>query len=182
MPVVAVGARMPLIAYNVNLDTSDLEIASRIAKAIRCSSGGFKYCKAIGVMLEGRNIAQVSMNLVNYEGTPIYYVFEMIRSLADRYGVRIIGSELVGLTPDGYVDETTWNSIYGNFALADYFLRRDTVRAQSLGEDALPVMAEDWPDGGAERWGDTPRMGQYQGRPLELGQMDGQNGQRGVKV
>ena len=97
--VVAVGARMPLIAYNVNLDTSDLEIASKIAKAIRCSSGGFKYCKAIGVMLEGRNIAQVSMNLVNYEGTPIYYVFEMIRALADRYGVRIIGSELVGLTP-----------------------------------------------------------------------------------
>jgi len=97
--VVAVGARMPLIAYNVNLDTSDLEIVSRIAKAIRCSSGGFKYCKAIGVMLEERNVAQVSMNLVNYEGTPIYYVFEMIRALADRYGVRIIGSELVGLTP-----------------------------------------------------------------------------------
>ena len=90
--------------------------------------------------------------------------------------------QLVGLTPDGYVDETTWNSIYSNFALADYFLRRDTVRAQSLGEDAVPVMAEGRPDAGAERWGDTPRMGQYQGRPLELGQMDGQNGQRGVKV
>ena len=90
--------------------------------------------------------------------------------------------QLVGLTPDGYVDETTWNSIYSNFALADYFLRRDTVRAQSLGEDAVPVMAEGRPDGGAERWGDTPRMGQYRGRPLELGQMDGQNGQRGVKV
>lgn len=97
--VVAIGARMPLIAYNVNLDTPNLEIASRIAKAIRAAGGGFKYCKAIGVMLEDRNIAQVSMNLVNYEGTPIYYVFEMIRSLADRYGVRIIGSELVGLTP-----------------------------------------------------------------------------------
>ena len=97
--VVAIGARMPLIAYNVNLDTPNLEIASKIAKAIRAAGGGFKYCKAIGVMLEDRNIAQVSMNLVNYEGTPIYYVFEMIRSLADRYGVRIIGSELVGLTP-----------------------------------------------------------------------------------
>lgn len=97
--VVAVGARMPLIAYNVNLDTPNLEIASKIAKAIRAAGGGFKYCKAIGVMLEDRNIAQVSMNLVNYEGTPIYYVFEMIRALADRYGVRIIGSELVGLTP-----------------------------------------------------------------------------------
>lgn len=97
--IVAIGARMPLIAYNVNLDTDNLEIASRIAKAIRGSSGGFRYCKAIGVMLSDRNTAQVSMNLVNYEGTPIYYVFEMIRALADRYGVRITGSELVGLTP-----------------------------------------------------------------------------------
>ncbi|HIX65702.1 MAG TPA: glutamate formimidoyltransferase [Candidatus Anaerotruncus excrementipullorum] len=97
--VVAVGARMPLIAFNVNLDTSDLEIANRIARAVRCSGGGFKYCKAIGVMLHDRNIAQVSMNMTNYEGTPLYYVFEMIRALADRWGVRIIGSELVGLTP-----------------------------------------------------------------------------------
>ena len=97
--IIAIGARMPLIAYNVNLNTSDLEIAKRIAKAIRGANGGFRYCKAIGVMLEDRQIAQVSMNLVNYEGTPIYYVFEMIRALADRYGVGIIGSELVGLTP-----------------------------------------------------------------------------------
>lgn len=97
--VTAVGARMPLVAFNVNLDTSDLEIANRIAKIIRGSSGGFKYCKAIGVMLEDRNIAQVSMNMVNYEGTPLYRVFEMIRAEADRYGVRIIGSEVIGLTP-----------------------------------------------------------------------------------
>ncbi len=97
--ITAIGARMPLIAFNVNLDTSDLEIAKRIAKAIRGSSGGFQYCKAIGIMLEDRNIAQVSMNMVNYEGTPLYYAYEMIRALADRYGVRIIGSELVGMTP-----------------------------------------------------------------------------------
>lgn len=97
--ITAIGARMPLIAYNINLDTSDLEVANKIARAIRASGGGFKYCKAIGVMLNDRNIAQVSMNLVNYEGTPIYYVFEMVRALADRYGARIIGSELVGLTP-----------------------------------------------------------------------------------
>jgi glutamate formiminotransferase len=97
--IMAIGARMPLVAFNVNLDTDDLEIANSIAKAIRGSSGGFKYCKAIGVMLEERNIAQVSMNMVNYEGTPLYYAFEMIRALADRYGVRIIGSEVVGLTP-----------------------------------------------------------------------------------
>lgn len=97
--ITAIGARMPLIAFNVNLDTADVAIASRIAKAIRGSSGGFQYCKAIGILLEDRNIAQVSMNMVNYEGTPLYYAYEMIRALADRYGVRILGSELVGLTP-----------------------------------------------------------------------------------
>ena len=93
--------------------------------------------------------------------------------------------QLVGLTPSGYVDEATWNSIYGNFALADYFLRRDTVRAQSLREDAVPVMArgDGAPPGKADSWSDTPRMGQYPGRPLHLGQRDAdRNGQRGVKV
>jgi glutamate formiminotransferase len=97
--ITAIGARMPLIAFNVNLDTDNLEIAKEIAKAIRGSSGGFKYCKALGIMLEDRNIAQVSMNMVNYEGTPLFYAYEMIRTLSDRYGVKIIGSELVGMTP-----------------------------------------------------------------------------------
>ena len=97
--IVAIGARMPLVAFNVNLDTDNLEIANKIAKIIRGSSGGFKYCKAIGVMLEDRKIAQVSMNMVNYEGTPLYRVFEMIKMECERYGVRIIGSEIVGLTP-----------------------------------------------------------------------------------
>lgn len=97
--ITAIGARHPLIAFNVNLDTDDVSIAKKIAKAIRGSSGGFKYCKALGIMLEDRNIAQVSMNMTNYEGTPLYYVYEMIKTLADRYGVRIIGSELVGLSP-----------------------------------------------------------------------------------
>lgn len=97
--IVAIGARMPLVAFNVNLSTSDLEIANKIAKIIRGSSGGFKYCKAIGVMLEDRNVAQVSMNMVNYEGTPLFRVFEVIRAEAERYGVHIIGSEIVGLTP-----------------------------------------------------------------------------------
>ncbi len=97
--ITAIGARMPLIAFNVNLDTADVEIAKKIAKAIRGSSGGFRSCKAIGIMLEERNIAQVSMNMVNYEDTPLFYAYEMIRTLADRYGVRIIGTEIVGLTP-----------------------------------------------------------------------------------
>lgn len=97
--ITAIGARMPLVAYNVNLNTSDINIANAIAKTIRAASGGYKYCKAIGVMLEDRNIAQVSMNLVNYEGTPIYRVFEAIRFEAKRWGVEIIGSEVIGLTP-----------------------------------------------------------------------------------
>lgn len=97
--VTAVGARMPLVAFNVNLDTENIEIANKIAKIVRGSSGGWKYCKGIGVMLEGRNIAQVSMNMVNFEGTPLYRVFETIRFEAKRYGVNIIGSEVIGLTP-----------------------------------------------------------------------------------
>ena len=92
--VTAVGARMPLIAYNINLDTDNLEIANKIAKIIRGSSGGYKYCKAIGVMLEDRNIAQVSINMVNLEKFPLYRVFE-----AKRYGVGILGSEVIGLAP-----------------------------------------------------------------------------------
>jgi len=95
--ITAIGARPPLIAYNVNLDTSNLEIANAIAKAIRGSSGGFRSCKAIGIMLEDRNIAQVSMNMVNCEETPIYRVFEAIKFEAKRWGVNILASELIGL-------------------------------------------------------------------------------------
>ena len=97
--ITAIGARMPLVAFNVNLGTSDVQIAKKIAKVVRASSGGFKYCKAIGLLLEDRNVAQVSMNMVNYEGTPLYRVFEVIRAEAQRWGVPIIGSEVVGLTP-----------------------------------------------------------------------------------
>jgi len=97
--VVAVGARMPLIAFNVNLSTSDITIANNIAKIVRGSSGGLSYVKGIGVMLDDRNIAQVSMNLVNYESNPIYRVLELIRMEAARYGVSIVGTELIGLAP-----------------------------------------------------------------------------------
>ena len=97
--VTAVGARMPLVAFNVNLDTSDIKIANKIAKIIRASGGGFKYCKAIGVMLEDRNIAQVSMNMVNFEGTPLYRAVEAVKFEAARYGVKVIGTELIGLAP-----------------------------------------------------------------------------------
>lgn len=97
--VTAIGARMPLIAYNINLDTSNLEIAKKIANTIRHVAGGFRYCKAMGVMLEDRNVAQVSMNLTDYTKTPIYRVFETVKMEARRYGVNVLGSEVVGLVP-----------------------------------------------------------------------------------
>ena len=97
--VTAVGARMPLIAFNINLDTDDLDIANTIARSIRGSGGGYKCCKAIGILLEDRGIVQVSMNMVDYEQTPLYRVFEAVRFEAARWGVRIIGSEIIGLSP-----------------------------------------------------------------------------------
>ncbi|MEE9292067.1 MAG: glutamate formimidoyltransferase [Acidobacteriota bacterium] len=97
---VAVGAREFLIAYNINLSTPDVEIAGAIARAVRHSSGGLRYVKAMGVRLEERDIAQVSMNLTNFRKTPIHRVFEMVRSEASRHGVTIVGSEIVGLVPD----------------------------------------------------------------------------------
>ena len=95
----AIGARAPLVAFNVNLATSDVEIARKIARTIRGSSGGFRCCKAMGFLLEDRGIAQVSMNMVNCDVTPLSVVYEMIRVLAERYGTYIVGSELVGLSP-----------------------------------------------------------------------------------
>lgn len=97
--VVAVGARMPLVAYNINLSTSDVEIASKIAKTIRGSSGGLDCVKALGVMLEERNIAQVSINMTNFNKTPLYRVTELVRAEAARWGVHIVGTELIGLAP-----------------------------------------------------------------------------------
>ena len=97
--VTAIGARMPLIAYNINLDTPNVEIASAIAKTIRNLNGGFRYCKAMGVHLEDRNLAQVSMNLTDFTQTAMYRVFETVKMEARRYGVHILGSEIVGLVP-----------------------------------------------------------------------------------
>jgi len=94
-----VGARYPLIAFNVNLNTDDPEVARRIARAVRFKDGGFRYVRAMGVALAERGMTQVSMNLLNYEGTPIHRVFEAIRAEASRYGVQIVESEVVGLIP-----------------------------------------------------------------------------------
>lgn len=114
--IVAVGARFPLVAFNINLSTSDIEIANKIAKTIRESSGGMKWIKAIGVMLEDRNIAQVSINMINYTKTPMYRVFENVRFEAERYGVHIVGSEVIGVVPmDAMIDAAEYYLKVENF-------------------------------------------------------------------
>src|SRR5579862_6404050 len=94
-----VGARKFLIAYNINLNTSDIEIAKKIAKAVRFSDGGLRHVKAMGVYLATRNLAQVSMNLTDFEQTPVHRVFEAVKREAERYGISMAGSEIVGMMP-----------------------------------------------------------------------------------
>lgn len=101
-----IGARMPLIAYNINLATDRVDVAKKIAAAIRFSSGGFRYVKAMGVKVEDRNLAQVSMNLTNFEKTPIFRVFEVVKREAARYGVSVLESEIVGLVPSAALLDT----------------------------------------------------------------------------
>ncbi len=95
----AIGARMPLVAYNVNLDSDNIDIANDIARKVRHISGGLKYCKGIGIELKDRGVVQVSMNLTDYTQTALYRAFELIKVEARRYGVNVIGSEIVGLVP-----------------------------------------------------------------------------------
>ncbi|MEF9939199.1 MAG: glutamate formimidoyltransferase [Clostridium sp.] len=97
--VSAIGARMPLVAFNVNLDTANIDIANQIAKRIRHINGGYRFVKSIGIMLDDRNMAQVSMNLTDYTKTAIYRAFEAVKMEAKRYGVHAVETEIVGLLP-----------------------------------------------------------------------------------
>jgi len=97
--VTAIGARMPLVAFNVNLGTDDMKIADAIAKNVRYISGGLRYCKAIGIALKERGIVQVSMNMTDYTKTSLYRSFELVKTEAKRCGVNVVGSEIVGLVP-----------------------------------------------------------------------------------
>lgn len=124
--VTAIGARMPLVAYNINLSTNNLEIASKIAKQVRNLSGGFRYVKALGIELEDRGIVQVSMNLTDYTKTSIYRVFETVKMEAARYGVNIVGSEIIGLVPMQALVET-----------ADYYLRLENFSMDQVLETRL---------------------------------------------
>lgn len=94
-----VGCRPFLVAFNVNLDTPDVEIATRIAKRVRFINGGLRFVKALGVKLNSRNVAQVTMNLTDYTKTPVYAAFETVKMEARRYGVNVIGTEIIGLIP-----------------------------------------------------------------------------------
>lgn len=116
---VAIGARMPLVAYNVNLGTDNLEIASAIAKKVRFVGGGLRYCKAMGVTLEERGITQVSMNLTDYTKTAIYRAHELVRIEAQRYGVPVVGAEVIGLVPmEALVDAAAYYLGLENFSMS----------------------------------------------------------------
>ena len=115
---VAIGARMPLVAYNINLDTPNLEIAHGIAKKVRFIGGGLRFCKAMGVELKERGITQVSMNLTDYTKTAIYRAHEMVRFEARRYGVNIVGSEIIGLVPmEALIDTAAYYLGLENFSI-----------------------------------------------------------------
>jgi glutamate formiminotransferase len=124
--VTAVGARMALVAYNVNLGTSNLDIASDIARKVRHLSGGLRYCKAIGVELKHRGIVQVSINMTDYTKTALYRVFELIRIEAKRWGVPVVGSEIVGLVPMGALIDT-----------ATYYLQLENFKTEQVLESRI---------------------------------------------
>lgn len=123
---VAIGARPFLIAYNINLATKDLAIADRIARAIRHLSGGFRYVKAMGVELADRGIVQVSINMTNFRKTPLHRVFDCVRAEAERHGVAIVGSEIVGLSPAEAL-----------YAAAEHYLRLEGFSAEQVLETKL---------------------------------------------
>src|SRR5262249_6598183 len=121
-----VGARMARIAYNITRATARLDVAKKIAAAIRQSSGGYRYVKAAGFKLEERGIVQVSMNLTNYEKTPMFRVFETVKREAARYGVAVLESEIVGLVPSAAL-----------LASAEHFLQIEGFKADQVLETRL---------------------------------------------
>lgn len=126
--VTGVAARMPLVAYNIDLDTDNIDIANKIAKCIRHSNGGFRYVKAGGVSIAERGITQVTMNITDYTKTSMYRVFETVKMEAKRYGVNVIGSEVVGLVPmEALIDTAAYYLGLYNFSM-------DKVIEANLGE------------------------------------------------
>ncbi len=130
----AVGARMPLVAFNINLGTTDLVIAERIAKCIRHISGGFRYTKAMGVDLKERGIVQVSVNMTDYTKTALYRVFETVQLEAQRYGVPVVGSEIVGLAPmEALLDAAAYY-----LRLENFDIQKQIIESRLLDENRIP--------------------------------------------
>ncbi|MDX6269373.1 MAG: glutamate formiminotransferase / formiminotetrahydrofolate cyclodeaminase [Acidobacteriota bacterium] len=121
-----VGARSLLVAYNVNLDTTDVTVARRVARAVRGRDGGLRFLKALGFELRERGLTQVSMNLVRFEKTELHHAFEAVRREAARYGVRVVGSEIVGLIPQAALDRA-----------ADYFLQIENFTPDLILENRI---------------------------------------------
>lgn len=115
---VAIGARMPLVAFNINLSTNSMDIATKIAKNIRHINGGLRFVKAMGVELTERGIVQVSINMTDYTRTALYRAFELVRIEARRYGVSIVGSEIIGLVPmEALIDTASYYLGLENFSM-----------------------------------------------------------------
>ena len=128
-----IGARMPLVAYNINLDTDRLDVAKKIAAAVRFSSGGLRYVKAMGISLADRSLVQVSMNLTNVEHTPIHVVFDFVQREAARHGVRILESEIVGLVPASALVSAARHYLQLEHFTTDQVLENRLRRALSIG-------------------------------------------------
>lgn len=127
---IAVGVRKLLIAYNIHLNTADVSIAKKIARAIRFSSGGLRHVKAIGVELKARGVAQVSINLTDFERTPLHRVFEMVKREAERHGAAVTGSEIVGLLPRGAIELS-----------AEYYLQLENFSPARILENRLAAVS-----------------------------------------
>jgi glutamate formiminotransferase/formiminotetrahydrofolate cyclodeaminase len=135
----AVGARYPLIAFNVNLGTGDVSVAEAIARAVRHSNGGLRYVQARGFELAERGLAQVSMNLTRYDQTPIQRAFNLVCGEARRYGVAVVGSEIVGMVPqDALIDVSEWYLRLENFRRDQVLENRLAVQEESASEQ-LPL-------------------------------------------
>ena len=167
--ITAVGARPPLIAYNVNLGTDNVEIANRVARAVRHLSGGLRYVKALGFELKDRHLSQVSMNMVNYEGTPLFRAFEMVKREAARYGVPVVGSEIVGLVPQAALNE-----------VSDFYLQLENFSAKQILENRLATALEAAPP--ARSATASGSMPQVEIHPVVAGIAGTEQGSRKIQV
>jgi glutamate formiminotransferase / formiminotetrahydrofolate cyclodeaminase len=137
---IVIGARPPLIAFNVNLRSQNMEIARSIAKTVRQSNGGLPHVKAIGVELASRGMVQVSMNLTDYEVTPVQSAFQAVKTEAEKHGISVAGSELIGLLPQAALEHAAMTSLQLERFDPSHILERrlaETLRAKDTSDQTL---------------------------------------------